>query len=80
MTLPPEAYPLFIESELPPLTSPKQLNIGVIHTELAVNLNKIWHSRVPIITNPQGGVCYGAEYGGGGSLLQFGQCQLRPTD
>jgi len=44
--------------------SPLQLQIHIINTKKAVELNHLWHSRLPIITNPYGrhGICFGAEY------------------
>lgn len=59
------AYPLFQEEGggANP-TSALQLKFGKINTELAVKLNKLWHSRLPVITNPYGGICYGAEFNG----------------
>ena len=46
------AYPLFQEEgggAIP--TSPLQLHFGTISNSLAEQLNELWHSRLPIITN-----------------------------
>jgi len=61
------AYPLFQMGNggsIP--TSPLQFEICIISTETAKKLNRKWHSRLPIITNPHSGhsVCYGAIYEG----------------
>lgn len=42
--------------------SPLQLVICKINMRLAVGLNNLWHSRLPNITNPQGGIYFGAHY------------------
>ena len=45
-------------------SSPLQLKIIPIGIPLAVKLNKLWHSKLPIITNPYGKnrISFGAEY------------------
>lgn len=44
-------------------TSPLQLHVGRITVALAVQLNSVWHSRLPQFTSPQGRcVAFGAEY------------------
>ena len=46
-------------------TSPRQLNICEISVERAIELNQIWHSRLPKITNPYGDhIYFGAEFNG----------------
>jgi len=44
--------------------SPLQLDIGIIGTDIAVQLNSLWHSRLPVITNPKCGdtISFGAIY------------------
>lgn len=42
--------------------SPLQLTICTINMKLSVALNDLWHSRLPDITNPQGGIYFGAHY------------------
>ena len=57
--------PLFkVEGEGSIPTSPLKLKINVIPTKVAVNLNRLWHSRLPKITNPFSAhtICFGAEY------------------
>ena len=59
------AYPLFQEEgggAIP--TSPLQLVFGTIRNDLAERLNKLWHSRLPIITNGWDcSVSFAAEHG-----------------
>jgi hypothetical protein len=64
------AYPLFQEGDggsCP--TSPLQLNIYEISVERAVELNKQWHSRLPVIgisniIRNKDYICFGAEFEG----------------
>ena len=42
--------------------SPIKLEIFEIDTKKAVKLNYLWHSRLPNITNPSGGVCFAGSY------------------
>lgn len=61
------AYPLFqAESGGSTPTSPLQLQVGSISTQKFLELNKLWHSRLPLVGNAFKGVgqCYGAEYDG----------------
>jgi hypothetical protein len=60
------AYPLFQEGDGGPHpTSPLQFAIYEISTELAVELNRKWHSVLPEIKNPRGdAICFGAEFEG----------------
>ncbi len=49
-------------------TSPLQLHVGQIHVTQAIQLNSVWHSRLPDvirgnIDRNKYSVCYGAEYG-----------------
>jgi hypothetical protein len=47
-------------------TSPLQLNIGEITVPLAVELNALWHSRLPVfgVLPVQRPICFGAEHEG----------------
>lgn len=46
-------------------TSPLQLNIGWITVKLAIQLNELWHSRLPSFTSPpERCKAFGAECGG----------------
>jgi hypothetical protein len=63
-------HPLFREEgggSIP--TSPLQLHIGVIHVLKAIELNAIWHSRLPEVVRGNidrntHSICFGAEYDG----------------
>lgn len=63
-------HPLFqVEGGGANPTSPLQLHIGEINLETAIQLNALWHSRLPNVdkTNVQrtsNNVCYGAEHNG----------------
>ena len=59
------AQPLFpVDGQGSIPMSPLQLNIIIIGTDIAVQLNKHWHSRLPIITNAKIGdtISFGAIY------------------
>ena len=50
-------------------TSPLQLNIGEISLDLAISLNALWHSRLPVVVKSnvqrvRHNICFGAEYAG----------------
>jgi len=50
-------------------TSPLQLHVGEIHVTRAIQLNAIWHSRLPNVVRGNidrntHSVCFGAEYAG----------------
>ncbi len=56
-------YPLFQEEgDGSTPISPLQFTIGQISREKFRELNELWHSRLPIVTNCFEGVCYGCEY------------------
>lgn len=59
------AYPLFQEEgsgSIP--TSTLQLNIVEINCKDAIRLNRLWHSRLPKMSQAIGAICYGAEFKG----------------
>jgi hypothetical protein len=64
------AYPLFnqVGGGGANPTSPLQLTLDRIDFETARELNKLWHSRLPLIRNPASVMrqypCFGAEFGG----------------
>ena len=58
------AYPLFqAEYGGSTPTSALQLHVGKIRRSLFVELNRLWHSRLPDCNNCFEGICYGAEFG-----------------
>ena len=59
-----DGMPLFRSSPSSKPTSPKQLNISRCSVERAIELNQIWHSRLPIIKGAclSTWVCFVAEY------------------
>lgn len=56
-------FPMFPVTQEVDLTSPKQLNIHTVSIDTFLVLNKHWHSRLPVLTNPYNGnnICFGAE-------------------
>ena len=62
------AYPLFPAEDggsIP--TSPLQFTIGRIEMDLAIQLNKLWHSRLPIVSKAniirtRDNICFGAYF------------------
>ncbi len=59
------AYPLFqAEGGGSTPTSALQLRVGEIQFSLAKKLNRLWHSRLPLLTSPQCRVSYAAEFDG----------------
>jgi hypothetical protein len=55
-------FPMYGQGTIP--ESVRDLDIEIISTQKAVELNRLWHSRLPIITNPfsKNTICFGAEY------------------
>ena len=57
------AQPLFpVEGQGSIPMSPLQFEIVQIETKLAKQLNKLWHSRLPLIYSFDSKICYGLEY------------------
>lgn len=62
------AHPLFqVEGSGSTPTSPLQLHVGRISEDLAIDLNLLWHSRLPVIAKSnilrtKRNLCLGAEY------------------
>ena len=60
-----ETQPLFqVENGGAIPTSPLQFEIIEIKRDIFIDLNKKWHSRLPICTNCWDGICFGAEFSG----------------
>ena len=73
-------YPLFQEGDggLIP-TSPLQLFVGGISVGLAIELNELWHSRLPTIKNIGIKKCFGAEYGNRWYAAALWSAPISPT-